>query len=298
VKFTDESFWKYLGELKREPMPLPMFAKALGVHIANHTVTDREDGSFLVTTIIGGYYGKEVDVNFVHTYDADTNTWTQQCDRDPNMQKISITLCFRLHNDPRRIEAWCVNDAATNAGPDVAAAVSATLGLVLENLGKPSDALEVKAEQTSADGSGPQVAQTCPLDAMLTYDELFEGCEKNIRDGKGHPSMAEFSITEDKGSSFKATEIIDVDGTQNTSYAEHVFDKEKGEMLSIYYMDETYAEKKFLYKTKVTKSPLVLELHNQSFSTRHAGPEVMKAVQEQVESVLEKAVAETAAEEQ
>mmetsp|Transcript_47666 Transcript_47666/g.85808 ORF Transcript_47666/g.85808 Transcript_47666/m.85808 type:complete len:330 (+) Transcript_47666:47-1036(+) len=297
VKFTDESFWKYLGELKREPVPLPMFAKALGVHIANHTVTDRDDGSFLVKTVIGGYYGKEVDVNFTHTYDVDTNTWTQVCDRDPNMQKMEITLCFRLLDEPRRIEAWCVNEKARNAGPDVAAAAHSTIAGILEKIGKPTDGLEVKAEQPSLDGSGSLVAQSGALDS-LTYDELFEHCEQSIRDGKGHPAMAEFAITDDKGHTFKATEVIDADGTQQTNYAEHIFDASKGEMYSIYYMDDTYATKKFWYTTKVYKSPLRLELHNESEALRHAGPDVVKVVQEQVEGVLEKAVAETAQEEQ
>ena len=77
MKFQDEALWKHLGALKREPLQLPLFAKAMGVHIAKHEVTDREDGTFLVTSTIGGYYGGEVGVNFTHAYDPDTNTWVK-----------------------------------------------------------------------------------------------------------------------------------------------------------------------------------------------------------------------------
>lgn len=271
LKFTDEAFWKHLGALKREPLALPLFAKALGVHIAKHEVTDREDGTFLVTSTIGGYYGSEVDVNFTHSYDADSNTWTQKCDRDPGLQKVSNQVCFRLHSTPRVIEIWCVNDEARNAGMEVAMGLKAAIG---------------KLSAVSA-----------PIDSLCSSpDKFLDASMELVKAGKGAYGMVDFSIIEDNGSNFKTKETTDLDGKGDlkVSYLHHVYDKSSNSIIATIYKDEKFDTKIASYVTKVYSGPMVVEQFVESFPVRHAGADVIKAVQPQVEQVLTKAVEESA----
>eukprot|EP00440_Ansanella_granifera_P053554 gb/GFBE01058060.1/.p1 GENE.gb/GFBE01058060.1/~~gb/GFBE01058060.1/.p1 ORF type:complete len:334 (+),score=66.66 gb/GFBE01058060.1/:1-1002(+) len=296
-KFSDESFWKHFGQLKREPVALPGYAKLLGVYIAKHEISDRDDGTFLVKDTIGGYYGTEVEVNFEHSYDAETNTWTQATDRDISLAKVPVTLCFRLHSEPQRlIETWCVNPESRNSSLEVAEAIKMSLGFVLhEYYGKSDEdiaSISSKTDQPSSDGSGNLVACSCPLDGLVSFDELYDGLQRMVRDGKGAVGMAEFKITEDNGDNFKTTEIVESDAGQTVSYAQHVYDKENGSIASTYFKDETYAEKKNAYITKINKSPLVVELYTLAYASRHADAEVIKAVKDQIESTVKKAVEE------
>ncbi|CAK8995023.1 tRNA(Met) cytidine acetyltransferase TmcA [Durusdinium trenchii] len=296
IKFSDEVFWKHLGALKREALPLPLFAKALGVHIAKHDVMDREDGTFLVTTTIGGYYGGEVDVNFTHSYDPDTNTWTQKCDRDPGLQKVSNQVCFRLHSEPRVIEIWCVNDEARNSGMEVSIGLKAICGNILSSLGAPEGTeIEVKADQASRDGSGKLSAQSAPLDSFCTSPEKFiDAAMEIVKAGKGAFGMVDFAILEDNGSSFKTKESVDTDGKGDikVNYCLHVYDKSSNTIMSTLHKDENFTTKIASYVTKVYTSPFVVEQYLESYPVRHAGADVVKAVGPQVEAVLTKAVEE------
>lgn len=297
LKFTDEAFWKHLGLLKREALALPLFAKALGVHIAKHEVTDREDGTFLVTSTIGGYYGGEVDVNFTHSYDPDTNTWTQKCDRDPGLQKVSNQVCFRLHSTPRVIEIWCVNDAARNAGMEVAMGLKAAIGGILGAMGAEGTDIEVKADQPSRDGSGKLSAVSAPIDSLCSSPEKFlDGSMEMVKAGKGVYGMVDFSIIEDNGNNFKTKETTDMEGKGETkvSYLHHVYDKGSNTITATIYKDEKFDTKIASYVTKVYSGPMVVEQFVESFPVRHAGADVIKAVQPQVEQVLTKAVEESA----
>jgi len=295
LKFQDESFWKHLGEFKREPLHMPMWAKVLGVHIAKHEVSDRDDGSFIVQDVIGGYYGTEVDVTFIHSYDPDTNTWTQKSNRDPGLQKVPVTVCFRLHSEPHRlIECWVVNEFARNGGPSIADTLQHIVGGILEQLGKPSDGLEAKADQPSRDGSGNLCAQSSELDALMTPDEFIDAVQKSIKDGKGSGEPVEFNLLEDGGDTFKTKAVNDIDGNQITSYVLHEFDKAAGTIKSTNYEDETFSVSLHAHCTKVYKSPFVVELHLESFAKRHAGEDVVKGIGEQVNNILQKAEAEAA----
>eukprot|EP00438_Fugacium_kawagutii_P024623 Skav205127 [mRNA] locus=scaffold2243:32342:63317:+ [translate_table: standard] len=299
IKFTDEAFWKHLGALKREPLSLPLFAKALGVHIAKHEVTDREDGTFLVTSTIGGYYGGEVDVNFTHSYDPDTNTWTQQCDRDPGLQKVSNKVCFRLHSEPRVIEVWCVNDEARNSGMEVAVGLKAAVGGILANMGAPEGTdIEVKADTASRDGSGKLSAVSAPIDSVCTSAEKFlDSSMELVKAGKGAFGMVDFSILEDNGTNFKTKESIDLEGKGDVkiNFMHHVYDKGSNTVMATIYKDETFSTKIASYVTKVFTGPMVVEQYLESYPVRHAGADVIKAVAPQVEEVLTKAVADSAA---
>lgn len=298
LKFTDEAFWKHLGALKREPLALPLFAKALGVHIAKHEVTDREDGTFLVTSTIGGYYGSEVDVNFTHSYDADSNTWTQKCDRDPGLQKVSNQVCFRLHSTPRVIEIWCVNDEARNAGMEVAMGLKAAIGGIVGTMGAPEGTdVEVKADQPSRDGSGKLSAVSAPIYSLCSSpDKFLDASMELVKAGKGAYGMVDFSIIEDNGSNFKTKETTDLDGKGDlkVSYLHHVYDKSSNSIIATIYKDEKFDTKIASYVTKVYSGPVVVEQFVESFPVRHAGADVIKAVQPQVEQVLTKAVEESA----
>lgn len=269
VKFSDEAFWKHLGALKREPLPVPLFAKALGVHVAKHEVTDRDDGTFLVTTTIGGYYGGEVDVNFVHSYDPDTNTWMQKCDRDPGLQKVSNAVGFRLHESPRTIEMWAVNEPARNSGVEVVAGLKGSVGAAIYSLSEKEVDVDAKADQPSKDGSGKLVAQSGPLDEYIK------------RPCREHGTR----------------EVIDTDGngTLKVNYMHHVFDIGSGTAASTTYKDETYTTALSAWHTKVHSGPLIIEMFNESFPVRHAGEDVVRNLAPQVEQVLAKAVEETAA---
>mmetsp|Transcript_63006 Transcript_63006/g.117864 ORF Transcript_63006/g.117864 Transcript_63006/m.117864 type:complete len:332 (-) Transcript_63006:212-1207(-) len=298
VSFTDEAFWKHLGALKREALALPMYAKALGVHVAKHEVMDRDDGTFLVTTTIGGYYGGEVDVNFIHSYDADTNTWTQKCDRDPGLQKVSNQVCFRLHESPRIVEMWCVNDPARNAGVEVVAALQGSVGLAIYGLSGQEVAVDAKADQPSKDGSGKLVAQSAALDDHIKSGSQFlEAAMKAVKDGKGMPGIVEFTIIEDNGNNFKTKEVTDLEGTGETkvSYLHHVFDMTAGTASSTTYKDETFTTPVSAWCTKTFDGPVVVEMFTESYPVRHAGPEVVKNLGPQVEGVLAKAVEDSKA---
>ncbi|CAE8731376.1 unnamed protein product [Polarella glacialis] len=296
LNFTDEQFWKYLGELKREPIPLPSWAKLLGVHIAKHEITDLDDGSFLVKDVIGGYYGTEVDVNFKHSYDPDTNTWTQVCDRDPALQRVPVTLRYRLHSEPQRlIEAWCVNEFAVNSGVQVSAMIEAVLGYLLDAAGTPKDGIIVKAEQPSLDGSGRLVAQSGELDAFLSPDAFTEGVEKMIRDGHGTPNMTGIEITEIDELSFKSKETVTTDGVEFVLWAIHSHEGDVGK--AEYFEDDTYTGMTHAYVTKAYRSPFRLETWVESYDKRHAGEEVLKAVKSQAEGILEKIAKEPPAQE-
>jgi len=298
IKFADEAFWKHLGALKREPVPLPLFAKALGVHIAKHEVTDREDGTFLVTSTIGGYYGGEVDVNFTHSYDPDTNTWTQKCDRDPGLQKVSNSVSFRLHSEPRVIEIWCVNDEARNAGMEVAVGLKAAVWSIVTAQGAPEDTdIEIKADQPSRDGSGKLSATTAPIDSLCSSAEKFlDTSMEVVKSGKGSYGMVDFAVLEDNGSNFKTKECTDVEGKGDvkTSWVHHVYDKSTNTIMATLYKDDTFTTKIASYVTKVFTGPFVVEQYLESYPVRHAGADVIKAVGPQVEAVLTKAVADSA----
>lgn len=58
--------------------------------------------------------------------------------------------------------------------------------------------------------------------------------------------------------------------------------------------DEKFDTKIASYVTKVYSGPMVVEQFVESFPVRHAGADVIKAVQPQVEQVLTKAVEESA----
>jgi hypothetical protein len=293
LKFSDESFWKHLGEFKREPVYLPTWAKLLGVHIAKHEVSDRDDGSFVVQDVIGGYYGSEIDVTLIHSYDPDTNTWTQKSNRDPGLQKVDVTACFRLHSEPHRlIELWVVNELARNAGQPVADTLRWTVGGILEGLGKPNEGYEAKADQPSKDGSGNLVAQSSELDALMSPDEFIDSIQKSIKEGKANQYSVEFKLIEDSGDIFKTMNIMEHEGNRTTLYTLHEFDKAAGSMKSTVYEDDTFSVKLHAHCTKVHKSPFVVELHVESYPTRRAGEDVMKGLGDQVQKILEKAEAD------
>jgi len=298
VKFSDEAFWKHLGSLKREPLPVPLFAKALGVHVAKHEVTDRDDGTFLVTTTIGGYYGGEVDVNFVHSYDPDTNTWMQKCDRDPGLQKVSNAVGFRLHESPRTIEMWAVNEPARNSGVEVVAGLKGSVGAAIYSLSEKEVDVDAKVDQPSKDGSGKLVAQSGPLDEYIKSPAQFlETAFQAVKEGKGVPGIVEFSVIEENSSGVKTKEVIDTDGNGalKVNYMHHVFDIGSGTAASTTYKDETYTTALSAWHTKVHSGPLIIEMFNESFPVRHAGEDVVRNLAPQVEQVLAKAVEETAA---
>ncbi|CAK9061749.1 unnamed protein product, partial [Durusdinium trenchii] len=250
---------------------------------------DREDGTFLVTTTIGGYYGGEVDVNFTHSYDPDTNTWTQKCDRDPGLQKVSNQVCFRLHSEPRVIEIWCVNDEARNSGMEVSIGLKAICGNILSSLGAPEGTeIEVKADQASRDGSGKLSAQSAPLDSFCTSPEKFiDAAMEIVKAGKGAFGMVDFAILEDNGSSFKTKESVDTDGKGDikVNYCLHVYDKSSNTIMSTLHKDENFTTKIASYVTKVYTSPFVVEQYLESYPVRHAGADVVKAVGPQAQKL-------------
>lgn len=293
LDFEDEAFWKHFGELKRQETYLPTWAKLLGVHIAKHEVTDLDDGSFLVKDVIGGYYGTEVEVNYKHSYDPATNTWTQTSDRDPQLQKVTVNVYLKLHSQPRIIELWCLNETAKNGGLPVQAAMKGTLGHILKELNISDEGLDVKADQPSLDGSGTLVAQTGPLDSFLSPELFFENLAKMIRDGKGSEFVVSVDITElPSGDGFDAEEHVNAEAGEATVHARHSYDKTKDEFRSAYFEDVERKEELYAFVTQAFRNPFRLELVIESYPKRHAGEDVVKSLQPQIEHVLEKALAE------
>eukprot|EP00933_Yihiella_yeosuensis_P071242 TRINITY_DN79449_c0_g1_i1.p1 TRINITY_DN79449_c0_g1~~TRINITY_DN79449_c0_g1_i1.p1 ORF type:complete len:337 (-),score=88.03 TRINITY_DN79449_c0_g1_i1:291-1301(-) len=300
VKFEDDLFWKFMGEFKREPVPIPAYAKLLGVHLAKHDITDMEDGSFQVKDVIGGYYGREVEVNYRHSYDPEANTWTQETDRDPNLAPVNVQFHYKIHSSPRVIELWAVTKESSSGGPAMAAMSAGLVGAILTekgvDFGSPEEFYALfQADQQSLDGSGTEVALSPALDQFISFDQLLEGMEKFIRDGKGSPEMEAFEILEDfgPGVGFKTKEVVG--GKEN--YAHHAIDKGSGIFKSTYYDAPGFKEddKTHAFVTTVHKGPVRTETYNPTFAKRYAGQDVLKIAQGEVPAILEKAVQETAA---
>jgi hypothetical protein len=293
LKFTDEQFWKHFADVKREPSHVPFWARMLGVHVANHEVTELSTSSFTVRDVIGGYYGTEIDVNFKHSFDPATKTWTQMADRDPSLQKVNVNVYVRLHTAPRVVEIWCVNETAKNGGPKVKATLEGMIGLMLKELGTSSPQFEVKADQPSLDASGTLVAQSGPLDNYLGPEIFIERFQNMLRQGKLSDDLVDVK-TEDLpgGAGFKTQETTKSNDELETKYAIHTFDRSREEFKSTYSEEPSLSEQVYSVVARVYRQPLRIEMFVESYPKRHAGNEVIKAMKPQIHSVLAKIVAE------
>lgn len=290
--FSDESFWKHFGLRMREPVHIPSWAKILGLEVAKHSVTELEDGSLIVRDVISGYYGSEVDVNMHHRFESETNTWIHTCDRDPNLQKVPLTMYYRLHSRPQRIvETWCTAEAAKSGGIHMVEVMRTLLGAVLDLHGISLETVELNYDQPSLDGSGLLVAQSGPVDG-ISPETFLEGLVKLVRDGMSSPNLVRIETKDLPDGSFLAKETIDsVSGT----YMQHVIyrlDKSADEFRAEHLQTGNCKDATHAFIFRAFRHPFRLELHCEIYAKRHSGEDVLDMARQHIQTAIQNALDE------
>eukprot|EP00930_Biecheleria_cincta_P077142 TRINITY_DN6440_c0_g1_i1.p1 TRINITY_DN6440_c0_g1~~TRINITY_DN6440_c0_g1_i1.p1 ORF type:complete len:367 (+),score=51.24 TRINITY_DN6440_c0_g1_i1:168-1268(+) len=292
LMFSDESFWRHFALRMREPVHIPGWASILGLEVTKHSVTELEDGSLVVRDVISGYYGSEVDVNMQHRFDSETNTWIQTCDRDPNLQKVPLTMYYRLHPQPQRIfETWCMTGAAKSGGIHMVEVLRTLLGAVLDLHGISLETVELNYDQPSLDGSGLLVAQTGPV-VGISPETFLKGLVKLVRDGMSSPNLVRIEIKDLPDGSFLAKETIDSD---SGTYMQHVIyrlDKSTDEFRAEHLQTGNCKDGTHAFIFRAFRHPFRLELHCEVYAKRHSGEDVLDMARPHIETAIQNALEE------
>lgn len=292
LNFSDESFWRHFGLGMREPVHIPNWAKLLGLQVTKHSVTELEDGSIIVKDTIGGYYGTEVDVNMQHRFDTETRTWIHTCDRDPNLQKVPLTMHYRVHSQPQRIvEAWCIAGAAKSGGIHMVEVMRTILGAVLELNGISIETVELNYDQPSLDGSDLLVAQSGPVDG-ISPETFLEGLVKLVRDGMSSPNLVRIEIKDLPDGSFLAKETIDSDSGTYVQHVIYKLNRSAHEFRAEHLQTSNCKDGTHAFIFRVFSQPLRLELHCEVYAKRHSGEDVLDMARRHIETAIKNAVEE------
>eukprot|EP00933_Yihiella_yeosuensis_P060628 TRINITY_DN6337_c0_g3_i1.p1 TRINITY_DN6337_c0_g3~~TRINITY_DN6337_c0_g3_i1.p1 ORF type:complete len:335 (+),score=61.10 TRINITY_DN6337_c0_g3_i1:60-1064(+) len=300
VKFEDEAFWKAWGEYKREPVALPTGAGLLGISVKSHEVTEQADGSFKVQDVLA-YFGKDVDINFEHSYDPSTNTWTQTSNRDEMLNEVVINLHIRLHSSPRVLEIWATTKEGRTAADAIAMGAAYFLGEILKDMGvtfegkSDEEAKEFvfnkfKANQDALDGSGEKSCVSEPLEEYLNAEQLLECLEQVWRSGKGGDDQTSFEILEDygPGKGYKAKVGIVSQGMDMFVLVK--FDQAELTTLSTFFATEDCKVPLFEFVHKVHKEGCRWEAYLQNYPNRYSGPSVKATCEKQIPEILGKVI--------